>query len=73
VGGALAGAPGPRVASLGWRDHALEIGLVAPDSDSIARFAQAIAERGLAADVASTSQDEQGIKAQVRIGAGAAE
>jgi general secretion pathway protein L len=73
VGGALAGAPGPRVESLGWRDHALELGLVAPDTDSIARFAQGIAERGLAADVASTSQAEQGIRAQVRIGAEAAE
>ena len=73
VGGALAGSPGPRVESLGWRDHALELGLVAPDTDSIARFAQGIAERGLAADVASTSQAEEGIRAQVRIGAEAAE
>jgi general secretion pathway protein L len=73
VGGALAGSPGPRVESLGWRDRSLELSLVAPDTNAIARFAQGVAERGLAADVASTSQSEQGIKAQVRIGAGAAE
>lgn len=73
VGGALAGAPGPRLESLGWRDRALELGLVAPDTDSIARFAQGINERGLAADVTSTTNSEQGIQAQVRIGAGVPE
>jgi general secretion pathway protein L len=71
VGGALAGAPGPRLESLGWRDRALELGLVAPDTDSIARFTQGINERGLAADVTSTTNSEQGIQAQVRIDAGA--
>jgi hypothetical protein len=73
VGGAVAGAPGPRLESLGWRDRALELGLIAPDTDSIARFAQGINERGLAADVTSTTNSEQGIQAQVRIGAGATE
>jgi general secretion pathway protein L len=70
VGGALAGAPGPRLESLGWRDHALELGMVAPDTDSIARFAQGINQRGLAADVTSTTNSEQGIQAQVRVGTG---
>ncbi len=71
VGGALAGAPGPRLESLGWRDRSLELQVVAPDTDSIARFTQGISERGLTADVASTSKTEQGIQAKVRIASGA--
>jgi len=72
VGGALAGAPGPKLESFSWRDHALDLSLNAPNTDSIARFAQGIGERGLAADVTSTSNNEQGIQAKVRIGAGGA-
>ena len=71
VGGALAGAPGPRLESLGWRDRSLELQVVAPNTDSIARFTQGINERGLTADVASTTNSEKGIEAQVRIAAGA--
>jgi general secretion pathway protein L len=70
VGGALAGAPGPRLESLGWRDRSLEIQLLAPDTNSIARFAQGVNARGLAADVASTTNSEDGVQAQVRIAAG---
>ena len=69
VGGALAGAPGPKLESLAWRDRALDLSLVAPNTDSIARFAQGLNERGLAADVTSTTSDEQGIQAKVRIAA----
>jgi len=72
VGGALAGAPGPKLESLSWRDHALDLSLLAPNTDSIARFAQGINERGLAADVTSTTNDEKGIQAKVRIATGAA-
>ena len=72
VGGALAGAPGPRVKSLGWRDRSLELQLNAANQEAIARFAQAVNERGLSADVASTTASEQGIDAQVRIAAGGA-
>lgn len=72
VGGALAGAPGPKLDSFNWRDHALDLSLNAPNTDSIARFAQGIGERGLTADVTSTSNNEQGIQAKVRIAAGAA-
>jgi general secretion pathway protein L len=71
VSGALASAPGPRIESLGWRDHALELQVVAPNTDSIARFTQGINERGLTAEVASTTNSEQGIQAQVRVAAGA--
>jgi general secretion pathway protein L len=71
VGGALAGAPGPKLESFGWRDRALELELVAPDTDSIARFAQGVNERGLTADVASTSSGDKGIQAKVHIAAGA--
>jgi general secretion pathway protein L len=71
VGGALAGAPGPRVESLGWREKSLELRLIAPNTDAIARFAQGINARGLSADVASTTSSEQGIEAQVRIAPGA--
>ena len=71
VSGALAGAPGPRLESLGWRDRALELQVVAPNTDSIARFTQGINERGLNADVASTTNSEKGIQAQVHVAAGA--
>jgi len=70
VGGALAGAPGPRLESLGWRDRSLELQMLAPNTDSIARFAQGITARGLTADVASTTNSEKGVQAQVRIAAG---
>ncbi len=72
VGGALAGAPGPTVESLGWRDRSLELHLVAANQEAIARFAQAVNQRGLTADVASTAPGDKGIEAQVRIGAGGA-
>jgi general secretion pathway protein L len=71
VGGALAGAPGPKLESLGFRERALELELVAANTDAIARFTQGVGERGLSADVASTSNSEQGIVAKVRIAAGA--
>jgi type II secretory pathway component PulL len=70
VGGALAGAPGPTLESLGWRDRTLELQLIAPNTDSIARFAQGINARGLAANVASTTSNEKGMQAQVLITAG---
>lgn len=72
VGGALAGAPGPKLESFSWRDHALDLSLLAPNTDSIARFAQGVGERGLAADVTSTNSNEQGIQAKVRVAAGGA-
>jgi general secretion pathway protein L len=72
VGGALAGAPGPRLESLGWREGALELQLVAPDTDAIARFAQGVNARGLRADVASTTSGENGVEARVLIAAGGA-
>jgi general secretion pathway protein L len=72
VGGSLAGAPGPKLESFNWHDHALDLNLNAPNTDAIARFAQGINERDLAADVTSTTSSEQGIQARVRIAAGAA-
>jgi len=72
VGGALAGSPGPTVESLGWRDRSLELHLVAANNEAVARFAQAVTERGLTADVASTAPGDQGIEAQIRIGTGGA-
>lgn len=71
VGGALAGAPGPKLESLGFRDRALELELVAANTDAIARFTQGISERGLTADVSSTSNSEKGIVAKVHVAAGA--
>jgi general secretion pathway protein L len=71
VGGALAGSPGPKLESLGWRERTLELQVVAPDTDAIARFAQGINSRGLSADVASTTNSEDGVEAQVRIASGA--
>ena len=72
VGGALAGAPGPKLESLGWRERTLELQIVAANTDAIARFAQGINARGLSADVASTTNSEKGIEAQVKIAAGGA-
>jgi general secretion pathway protein L len=71
VGGALAGSPGPKLESLGWRERTLELQVVASNTDSIARFAQGINSRGLSADVASTTNSEDGVEAQVRIASGA--
>jgi general secretion pathway protein L len=71
VGGALAGAPGPKLESLGWREHTLELQMVAANTDAIARFAQGVNARGLTADVASTTNSEKGVEARVRIAAGA--
>ena len=70
VGGALAGAPGPTVESLGWRDRSLELQMQAPNTDALTRFAQALNARGLTADVASTTPSEKGVQAQVRIAVG---
>jgi general secretion pathway protein L len=69
VGGALAGSPGPSVESLGWRDRSLELQMAAPNTDSFARFSQAITARGLAADVASAVPTDRGVQAQVRVSA----
>jgi general secretion pathway protein L len=71
IGGALAGAPGPKLESLGWRERTLELQVVAANTDAIARFAQGVNARGLTADVASTTNSEKGVEARVRIAAGA--
>jgi len=67
VGTALTGAPGPTLESLGWRDRSLQLQLLAPDTDALARFAQALAARGLTADVESTTPGENGVAARVNI------
>jgi type II secretory pathway component PulL len=72
VGGALSGSPGPTLESLGWRERALELQMIAPNTDAVARFAQAIHASGLTADVSSTNPGENGVQAQVRIAAGPA-
>ena len=46
--------------------------MVAANTDAIARFSQGINARGLSADVASTTNSDKGIEAQVKISAGAA-
>jgi general secretion pathway protein L len=70
VAGALAGAPGPRLESLGWRERVLQLQVVAANTDAIARFAQGVNARGLSADVASTTNSEKGVEAQIQIAAG---
>jgi general secretion pathway protein L len=71
VAGALAGAPGPQLKSLGWRERTLELQVVAPDTDAIGRLAQGMSQRGLEADVASTTNSDEGVEAQLRVAAGA--
>jgi general secretion pathway protein L len=70
VAGALASAPGPKLQSLGWRDHSLELQVTAPNTDVVARFVQGVNQRGLSADVASTTNGENGIEAKLVIAAG---
>ena len=70
VAGALAGAPGPKLQSFGWRDHALELQVTAPSTDVVARFVEGVNTRGLAADVASTTNGEDGIEAKLQVSAG---
>jgi general secretion pathway protein L len=70
VAGALAGAPGPRLESLGWRERVLQLQVIAANTDAIARFAQGVNARGLSADVASTTNSEKGVEAQIQIAAG---
>jgi len=72
VGGAMTGAPGPTIEALGWRDRSLELSMIAPNTDALARFAQALAARGLSADVASTTPGEKGIAARINVTAGPA-
>ncbi len=72
VGGALAGAPGPTLESLGWRERSLELQIVAANTDAIARFTQGVTARGMSADVASTTNSEKGVEAQVKISAAGA-
>ncbi len=67
VGGAMTGVPGPTLESLGWRDGSLELQMVAPNTDALARFAQALTARGLTADVASTTPAEKGVAARINI------
>jgi general secretion pathway protein L len=72
VGGALTGAPGPKIESLGWRDQLLELQMNAPNTDALARFAQALMARGFAADVESTTPGENGVAAKINVTAGPA-
>jgi general secretion pathway protein L len=72
IGGAMTGAPGPTIEALGWRDRQLELSMIAPNTDAIARFAQALSARGLAADVASTTPGENGVAARINIATGPA-
>jgi general secretion pathway protein L len=67
VGGAIGGAGGPTIESLGWRNGSLQLQLVATDTDALARFAQALTARGLAADVESTTPGDKGVSAQVNV------
>lgn len=72
VGGAMSGATGPTIESLGWRNGSLQLQLIAADTDVLARFAQALTARGLTADVESTTPGEKGVSAQVNVTTGPA-
>lgn len=70
VGGAMGGTAAPTLESLGWRDGSLQLQMVAADTDTLARFAQALTARGLNAEVESTTSNEKGISAQINVTAG---
>jgi general secretion pathway protein L len=72
VGGAMSGSPGPTLESLGWRDGSLQLHMIAADTDTLARFAQALTARGLTADVESTTPGENGVSAQINVTTGPA-
>ena len=70
VGGAIGGTAPPTIESLGWRNGSLQLQMVAPDTDALARFAQALTARGLNADVESTTSNEKGVSAQINVTTG---
>ncbi len=72
VGGAMSGANGPELESLGWRDRSLQLHMIAADTDTLARLAQALTARGLTADVESTTPGENGVSAQINVTTGPA-
>jgi len=72
VGGAMSGTTGPTLESLGWRDSSLQLHMIAADTDTLARFAQALTARGLTADVESTTPGENGVSAQINVTTGPA-
>ena len=72
VGGAMSGATGPTIESLGWRNGSLQLQMIAADTDALARFAQALTARGLTADVESTTPGEKGVSAQINVTTGPA-
>lgn len=72
VGGAMSGATGPTIESLGWRNGSLQLQMIAADTDTLARFAQALIARGLTADVESTTPGEKGVSAQINVTTGPA-
>ena len=72
VGGAMSGATGPTIESLGWRNGSLQLQMIAADTDALARFAQALTARGLTADVESTTPGEKGVSAQINVTKGPA-
>lgn len=72
VGGAMSGATGPTIESLGWRNGSLQLQMIAADTDALARFAQALTARGLTADVESTTPGENGVSAQINVTTGPA-
>ncbi len=72
VGGAMSGATGPTIESLGWRNGSLQLQMIAADTDTLARFAQALTARGLTADVESTTPGEKGVLAQINVTTGPA-
>jgi general secretion pathway protein L len=72
VGGAMSGATGPTIESLGWRNGSLQLQMIAADTPALARFAQALTARGLTADVESTTPGEKGVSAQINVTTGPA-
>ncbi len=72
VGGAMSGATGPTIESLGWRNGSLQLQMIAADTDALARFAQALTARGLTANVESTTPGEKSVSAQINVTTGPA-
>ncbi|MBF8293246.1 MAG: Type secretion system protein [Steroidobacteraceae bacterium] len=72
VGGAMSGATGPTIESLGWRNGSLQLQMIAADTEVFARFAQALTARGLTADVESTTPGDKGVSAQINVTTGPA-
>lgn len=67
LGGAFSSQRGLTVKSLGWSGHDLDVTVVAPSPEAIAGLTQALGQRGLSAQVQSTSNADANVEGRLRV------